>query len=115
MRIDSANKFHHLPFNLVEKIKESLSTYWRLDHTIIQNNNFIDQLPIKIRKELLNNLFEGFMNRFYIFFKSLEEGFNHEIVTNLFPRKYKKGDEIIKIDTETKFLCFLHSGEVQIH
>lgn len=51
MRIDSANPKKHLTREIVHKIKDSLTTFWKLDHTIVNNENFLNQLPIDVRKE----------------------------------------------------------------
>ena len=114
MKIDRANSHRKLKHEMVDKITDSLSTYWKLDHVVIQKNNFLDQLPIKMRKKLINHLFCGFFDQFSIFFDGLEEGFQHQIVINLYPRKFRTTEDIISIDAGTKHLFFLTKGKVCI-
>ena len=114
MKIDRANVHRRLESSMVERIKDALFTYWKSDHVVIKDNDFLEQLPTGIRRELINHLFLFFFDKHYIFFSGLEEGFQHQVGINLFPRKFKKGEEIIPIESTSKHLYFLIKGQVCI-
>lgn len=114
MKIDRANPKRRLDQMRVEKIRSSLKTYWEKDHLTVQNNDFLHQLPVELKADLISHLFSGFMQRFQIFFKDLEVKFNQELVINLYPRKYQKGEDIILIDSGSKNLYFIVKGSVTI-
>lgn len=57
MKIDRANMHRKLESNMVERIKDALYTYWKSDHVVIKDNDFLEQLPTGIRRELINHLF----------------------------------------------------------
>ena len=52
MKIDRANPKKRLDNDLVQKIKDSLMSYWKNDHLIIQKNDFLYQLPLEIKREV---------------------------------------------------------------
>jgi CRP-like cAMP-binding protein len=115
MKIDRANPKKRLNQERVDKIRGSLKTYWEKDHSSIQKGDFLHQLPVELKSELINHLFKNFMDStFRIFFTGLEEKFKQEIVVNLYPRKYQKNEEIIPIDSGAKNLYFIVKGKVTI-
>lgn len=52
MKIDRANSHRKLKHEMVLKIKDALHTYWTLDHVVVQQNGFLDQLPVGMRKNV---------------------------------------------------------------
>lgn len=67
MKIDRANPKKRLDEKRVERIKNSLKTYWEKDHLIIQNNDFLHQLPVEIKSEVASNheAHQPFVQRIY--------------------------------------------------
>ena len=61
MKIDRANPRKKLKREIVSAIKDALETYWKMDHLVVQENSFLEQLPPKIRSELINHLFTKFL------------------------------------------------------
>lgn len=56
MKIDRANPKKRLDQKRVDRIKNSLQTYWEKDHLIIQNNDFLHQLPVELKSEVYSLL-----------------------------------------------------------
>lgn len=52
MKINRANSHRKLKHDMVVKIKDALKTYWTLDHVVVQQNGFLDQLPVGMRKNV---------------------------------------------------------------
>lgn len=114
MKIDRANPNNRLNAKLVENIKDTLVTYWKMDHLVVQKYGFLEQLPVQLRDELIVFLFQSFIKSFHIFFSGLEEGFIQQIVINLFPRKFGPKDEIITKGKGSRHIYFIVQGEVCI-
>lgn len=114
MKIDRANPRKKLKKEMVSAIKDALETYWKMDHLVVQDNTFLEQLPPKLRDELIEHLFSKFMDTFFIFFEGVERGFQHQVVINLFPRKFHDKEEIISVDTSSKHIYFITKGTVRI-
>lgn len=114
MRIDTANPQRHLPPKLIEKIKDGLKTYWELDHQIIQEDTFYKELPGPIKKELVNFCFGDFKDRFFVFFQDLEDGFVENILINLYPKRFRSNDIILRYENSPKFLALINKGTVVI-
>jgi len=116
MKIDRANPpTKKLEESMVKEINEFFQTYWQKDHTMINtDDNFLNQLPRDLKAKLIDHLFGKFIKKFEVFFAGTEPAFQHEVVINLFPRKFPAKTNIIEIDTGAKDIYFIIKGNVTI-
>ena len=114
MKIDMANPERQLPQEMVNDIKKDCKTYWRLDHKVILNDTFYNELPEYLKKELTDFCFKDVMSKYKVFFQDLEEKFIENFVLNLSPKRMSKDQSIILAGTIPKKFYMISKGAVDV-
>ncbi|EGR26984.1 hypothetical protein IMG5_203830 [Ichthyophthirius multifiliis] len=120
--ITSLTKFNSksLPQSLMQKIDCHFNYFWKHDRLcdLKIDDNYLQMMPKPIRKELLNYLFNDIFKLFRRFFHISDfrdSNFYYEIAFKLLPRKYNRGESILKQGDEFQEIYFILEGQVMFY
>lgn len=81
---------------------------------IIEEFEIYQDLSSKLKVKVVKQVFEGFIEKFNLFFAELDQGFVSEVVVNLFARTYKPGEVVIRAGQVVTKLIFITRGNLAI-
>jgi hypothetical protein len=113
LMLDKNRSDKRLKPELHSAIRNYFTYIWKNDHSyLINDSEFMMRLPYKLRNELTQHLFSDEVEKFEVFFKNCNEQFKFQMVLNMFPRKFKKFEEIIPEGMPVQEVYFIDSGAV---
>jgi len=113
LMLDKNRSDKRLKPELHSAIRNYFTYIWKNDHSyLINDSEFMMRLPYKLRNELTQHLFSDEVEKFEVFFKNCNEQFKFQVVLNMFPRKFKKFEEIIPEGVPVQEVYFIDSGSV---
>ena len=115
-RLERSYKPYFMPNPLARRIQDTVEEAFRSDYNlIVEEFNLYQMLTPKMQTELIQKLFNKFINRFKYFFNSCEVGFRNEFIIYMFARKYHAGSVIQSYGKESTEIIFLTDGQVDLY
>ena len=64
---------------------------------------------------MISVVFKGFLKNFRYFFDVCSDGFQNELIANIYFRLVSEGEELIGYGKKLKELIFIFDGDVELH
>lgn len=118
----SLNKFptqKPVPRSLIKRINDHFEFFWKHDRlsSLTPKDNYLLTMPVPLRVQLMNFLFDDIYIQFRAFLNKKKfkgSPFYYEIAFLFKPRRYEKGEVILKKGNKFEEIFFLMQGEISV-
>lgn len=85
MRLDKANSTKKLPGALHKEMQDLFKYLWSQETTFLFDYGIIEKMPFRLKRKILDHMFNDFVSYFKVLFKKCEIAFIYEFVIRLMP------------------------------
>ena len=116
MKLQLKGQGYYLTPKLYENINHFIKDAFNGDfNMVIEEFPFYNKLTPRMQTDLVQLVFEDFINNFDHFFNKCENGFRNEFIINMYARRYKNNEDVIWHGQKFEEIFFILNGTVDMY